>query len=282
MNPTCIYCENEISTPLDKVHILPESAGNLTHILGHPVVCRKCNNYFGTKVEKPFLESQFVTINRSQMRIPSKSSGLVPSATGLLFAHGVHLEVQLDMNEEFPRIAPLHEKDLVKFISVLRPGSEGTMRFPAGVPPPKGLVTSRFVAKIAVEALLLRLEELGHQFITEARKSLRPLARHARYGEHKNWEILVRQAYPADTAFSDGSSVYDLPHEFAFDGAEDMIFFFLRMFGVEFALDMGCDEVKRVMHHVAALEMESPMKVDTIFQMGSAPAVVPSEWTKWT
>jgi hypothetical protein len=55
----CIFCKQDSKDSKTIEHIIPESLGNKDHILLSGVVCDKCNNYFGLKVEKPLLETDY-------------------------------------------------------------------------------------------------------------------------------------------------------------------------------------------------------------------------------
>lgn len=53
----CIWClEEKDESSFDISHVVPECVGNESQILPKGIVCKKCNNYFGTKVE-PYLLS---------------------------------------------------------------------------------------------------------------------------------------------------------------------------------------------------------------------------------
>jgi HNH endonuclease len=70
----CIFCKVISDNSTSVEHVLPESFGNEDHILRAGWVCDGCNNYFATKVEKPFLESEFGSAIRHFMRVPSKKN----------------------------------------------------------------------------------------------------------------------------------------------------------------------------------------------------------------
>ncbi|WP_431293478.1 HNH endonuclease [Pedobacter sp. P26] len=44
---------SNISTGVE--HIVPQSLGNINHILPKGLACDSCNNYFAVKIEKPLL-----------------------------------------------------------------------------------------------------------------------------------------------------------------------------------------------------------------------------------
>jgi HNH endonuclease len=54
----CIWClKSAAETTSDVSHVLPNCVGNVNqHLLPRGIVCTRCNNYFGTKVEPKLLE----------------------------------------------------------------------------------------------------------------------------------------------------------------------------------------------------------------------------------
>lgn len=79
----CIFCKVSSDHSRSREHIVPESLGNLTHILPPGVVCDSCNNYLSREVEGPFLNSEAVKLLRFDQAIPSKR-GKIPSMNGVI------------------------------------------------------------------------------------------------------------------------------------------------------------------------------------------------------
>jgi hypothetical protein len=52
---SCIWCRG-LLTDSDISHVLPECVGNEQQVLQKGIVCKKCNQYFGTKVEPALLD----------------------------------------------------------------------------------------------------------------------------------------------------------------------------------------------------------------------------------
>jgi len=65
----CIFCEADTSNSKSVEHIIPESLGNLDHVLPAGIVCDQCNNYFAVKVERPLLESAYFTQLRQRVSV---------------------------------------------------------------------------------------------------------------------------------------------------------------------------------------------------------------------
>lgn len=68
----CIFCKQDSSASRSVEHIIPESMGNVEHVLPIGVVCDGCNQYFARKVERPLLESPMFRLLRKDMSIPNK------------------------------------------------------------------------------------------------------------------------------------------------------------------------------------------------------------------
>lgn len=73
----CIFCKSDSSQSVSVEHIIPESLGNIEHVLPKGMVCDSCNNYFSIKIEKPLLESPYFISLRSQNLIENKR-GRIP------------------------------------------------------------------------------------------------------------------------------------------------------------------------------------------------------------
>lgn len=65
----CIFCKQESSKSRSLTHIIPESLGNVEHVLPIGAVCDDCNQYFARKVEQPLLESPTLRLLRANMAV---------------------------------------------------------------------------------------------------------------------------------------------------------------------------------------------------------------------
>ena len=74
----CIFCKRDSSKSVSVEHIIPESLGNIDHVLPVGAVCDGCNQYFARKVERPLLESPMFRLLRANMEIPNKR-GRIPT-----------------------------------------------------------------------------------------------------------------------------------------------------------------------------------------------------------
>ena len=67
----CIWCHNKSpEATFDMSHVLPECVGNENQqTLPSGIVCKQCNNYFGTKVEPALLEDPLFHIIAVALRL---------------------------------------------------------------------------------------------------------------------------------------------------------------------------------------------------------------------
>jgi len=73
----CIFCKSKSEESRTIEHIIPESMGNLEHVLPAGVICDGCNHYFGRKVERPLLETSLFRHLRAGMQVQNKR-GRIP------------------------------------------------------------------------------------------------------------------------------------------------------------------------------------------------------------
>lgn len=81
----CIFCNCDTTESKSVEHIVPESLGNDNKelVLDRGCVCDKCNNYFSTNIENPFLSLDPIKRIRFEFDIPSKK-GRVPTTDILI------------------------------------------------------------------------------------------------------------------------------------------------------------------------------------------------------
>jgi hypothetical protein len=231
----CIFCHTKDGPWNSVEHIIPESLGGNEHTLPKGYVCDKCNNYFARKVEEPFLNSSEITNLRFHEAVVSKN-GRIPSQLGIL-SGGVVGQVTRDKHD-FSTTILLGPKDY-DLLSNLKSGS---LYLPFGNLPPANSTTSRFVAKVAVEAFVHRLiaadVDLSDLFSSNP---MGELASHARRGQPRSWPISIRRIYEQNKKwdFSDGSSG-QLANEFDFLCMETgEVYFAMAIFGVEYVINLG-------------------------------------------
>ncbi len=224
----CLFCKKDSSKSISVEHIIPESLGNTTQVLPAGVVCDTCNNYFSRGVEKPFLESPEVRLLRFEQSVPSKR-GKIPPATGVCNGQGATVWRDPDGTTHVA-LDPTAWRQILqegKGILIL-PASNDTL--------PAGNVTSRFVAKIALEAMAQRLVEAagGIEYLVDE-PQLDPIRTHARYGATGvGWPVHTRRIYPADWDGHEHGTDKQIVHE------SDILatpwgewFFVMAVFGLE-------------------------------------------------
>lgn len=76
----CIFCKTDSTDARSIEHVIPESLGNIDHVLPKGIVCDACNRYFAIKIEQPLLASMIFRDLRRRMTIPNKKGRLPPPA----------------------------------------------------------------------------------------------------------------------------------------------------------------------------------------------------------
>jgi len=236
-----LFCKKDSCASISVEHIIPESLGNLSYILPPGVVCDRCNNYFSQQVEKPFLNSPAIVHLRFHQNIVSKR-GKVPPVLAILAPN-------------FPAAICRHPKSYSAFSLQIEPegfkhildSDGGELVLPFGGQAPSPVILSRFLAKVALEAMAHRLAAYpeGLEYLVDETQ-LDPIRNHARRGEITTWPVHVRRIYSADQKWIDeqGAAV-QIVHEF------DILctpwnewFLVITFFGLELAMNYGGPEIE--------------------------------------
>lgn len=237
----CIFCKRDTAASTSEEHVVPQSLGNREHVLPPGVVCDACNNYFGREVEKPLLDTSYFRSLRYQARIPTKK-GHPPRVFGVHAQTCAAVDIFPDMDGAGGSVAAAREKDETRFIRSLLSSPRTTLLVPVSTPPEHHLL-SRFLLKVGIEALALRLLEVegGIAEIVDKR-ALDPARDFARMGVGPTfWPYHMRQLYDLDHLFGDSTGPpYEVLHEwtFLYVGSQDL-YFVIALFGVEYALSLG-------------------------------------------
>jgi len=232
----CLFCKSETDASEPFEHILPESLGNAEHVLKRGVVCGKCNNYFASKVEKPFLEDPVIVSLRFHEAVPSKK-GRIPKMQGIIPQSMSVVDVYRD-SENLQVSIDIPDKDVDKIKSL----NTGSLVLLAPQLPEANAISSRFLAKVALEALANRLDSRTEWLEELVDKSeLDEVRNHARYGSPTEWPIAIRQIYESSMRWnSQDLAGYQIVHEFDFlYTGENELYFILAIFGYEFVINMG-------------------------------------------
>ncbi len=252
----CIFCKKESSASRSSEHIVPESLGNLSHILSPGVVCDSCNNYFSREVEKPFLESTVIRELRFNQALPSKR-GKVPAVGGII-TPGFPVTVHREFKPELLTTVELEPRAFEHIVN----SKKGVLYLPMGTSNPDGFITSRFLAKIAVEAMAARLADHpeGLEYIVNE-DQLDLIRDHARRGYNKDWPFNARRIYEQDKQWpTEGGESSQIVHEF------DILctnwsewFFVLAIFGLELVINYGGPEIEGYQRWLKENDNASPL-----------------------
>lgn len=236
----CIFCKHDAAASRSREHIVPESLGNTEHVLRPGIVCDGCNNYLARKVEAPFLDSGYVRAARFHAAVGNKR-GVVPTIRGLHLQSRAPIEFLREPGMRDVSVGTVRERDELRFIRALGTTSRGTIVAPIEKPP-DDYVVSRFVAKVALEALALRVCDVPGAIDEIVDKpeldDLRAFVRRGAPGQP--WPVRQGRLYAPDTHFLDGTQTFEVLHEFTFLYTErNELFFVLAIFGEEFAINLA-------------------------------------------
>lgn len=210
----CIFCKADSSSSKSVEHIIPESLGNKSHVLQRGIVCDSCNNYLAIKVEKEVLEMAYFKSVRGRNQIENKK-GRTPGIPGFIKDKN-KIEVSVFPNDSNILEVVIEDKKLFKSIR-----NHNKLYIPILPEPPKdNLLISKFIGKVAIEALALRVASIDNwqeEFISN--ESLDELRGFVRYGKgYKIWPYHTRRIYHENQINFDEESKtpYEILHEFDF------------------------------------------------------------------
>jgi hypothetical protein len=260
----CIFCKQDSSTSKTTEHIIPEALGNKEHIFPRGVVCDNCNTYFGLKVEKPLLDSDYFRQARSRNLIYNKENR-VPSINGVLLPGFIPIEMMWD--KEGHSIFPTRERDISKLLNVLHQIQEGELIVPILERPDEHLM-SRFLAKTALEILASRFLTVpgGLNEVIE-NPELDQLRRYARLGRPtKFWPFNTRTIYPEGKVFNDGLQKYEVLHEYMLLYTEsNELYSVVAILGIEYVINMGAPQIDGYIEWLKCHSLKSPLYMDDVF-----------------
>lgn len=236
----CLFCRQDSTDSRSVEHIIPESLGNHELILPPGIVCDQCNNYFSREVERPFLESGPIFALRFHEALPSKKGKIPPSDGILLPQFPVRLFRDFKAACRTSMFVPPEA-----FAHILK-NNHLNLVLPAPSDPPQGPILSRFMAKVALEAMALRLVGYpdGIEYISKEAQ-LDAIRNHARRGEVRQWPVHMRRIYDHDAKWSDESDdLVQLVHETDIlkTGSGEW-YFVLALFGLELVINYGGAEI---------------------------------------
>jgi hypothetical protein len=256
----CIFCKQDSSSSKTIEHIVPESLGNKEHALPKGILCSKCNNYFGLKIEKPLLDSDYFRQARFRNLVVNKE-GRIPTIQGLLLPGTVPIEILREPDGQ--SIFPSLERDIPQFLHSLKTNHDGKFIIPAVTSPDHKLM-SRFLAKIALEVLAFEmLNVVGAIDEITDKPGLDALREYARYGSSANWPFTTRAIYPERKIFTEGTEQFEVLHEFDLLYTKSCeLYLVIAIFGVEYVLNMAARETDGYIAWVKEHGYESPLYID--------------------
>jgi len=253
----CIFCKEDSSSSKSIEHIVPESLGNKSYTLSQGIVCDKCNNYFASKVEKKFLEAGAIKSLRFREGVPSKK-GRIPTQSGILLPN-FPITVFKDSKDRQQRNYLDASEEGLKSIMI---ENKGELVFPLSEDAPEDIIVSRFLGKIAIEAIASRLQ--GHpeglEYIVEEAQ-FDPIRNHARYGIIKDWPYNIRRIYASDRKIvdSDGNPYQTVFEYDLFSTPNQELYLIIAIFGLELAINVGGPEIEGYIDWLDANNGISPL-----------------------
>lgn len=207
----CIFCKADSNDSRSVEHIIPESLGNIEHVLPRGVVCDTCNNYFARKVEGPLLATPWFCHARSRQWIENKR-GLVPPVLGLMPA--IRAPVNVWLKNDNLSIGARNQRDEAHLCDALASGRARSLYIPIIEKIDEALM-SRFLAKVAIELLAQRLMSVeGWEEPLIDDPQLDPLRRFARIGDKpESWPFSRRRIYGEDDVRMDTDGPHQILHE---------------------------------------------------------------------
>lgn len=236
----CLFCKDSSDGSRSVEHVIPESLGNHTLLLPAGVVCDKCNNYFGRKVEAPFLKSPAIRLLRHNQVVQSKR-GRVPTVRAIAPGHG--LATMHAPTNTTPRLITFD--DASQATRWLTSANRESLLTEDVVEPPSRQSTSRLLAKVALEFIATRLEGTpgGLEYLI-GEPYFDPLRDHARRGSTPDWPVSVRRIYSPNARWREGSGhvqkVWEAEVLEDDSGAQYVI---VAIFGIEFAIHLGGPDI---------------------------------------
>lgn len=254
----CIFCKEDSTDSKSVEHIIPESLWNTKQILPAGIVCDKCNNYFSRKVEKPFLCSPDMEALRFHQAIPSKK-GKIPSIQGVIAGSDSAVKVHRKIREKDGRVMDI-ELDREQF-KLIESRESSELYLPFGFESPSVNESSRFLAKVATEALAQRVldSEGGIEYIVNE-SQFDPIRNHARLGQPKEWPIHSRRIYDANEDRELFDEKGQIVHEYDFLNTDQgEIYFVLALYGVEMTINVGGPDIEGYEAWLTKNNYESPL-----------------------
>lgn len=251
----CIFCRADSSSSRSEEHIIPHSLGNRRHVLKPGIVCDACNNYFSREVERPFLNAPAIQHLRFHQVLESRK-GSIPPIPGL-----IRPDIAVTLYRDY-KTGSISVEIPTEFVNRFAAMPRGELIFPISALPPPDPVVSRFMAKVALEAMALKVAHHpeGVEYLCDEAQ-LDPLRDHARRGKYPVWPIHNRRIYDPDSRAYEGEvDVGQTVHEFDFlvTSANEW-YFVLAIFGLELTINLGGPDIEGYQRWLVENNNASPL-----------------------
>lgn len=258
----CIFCKGNSDASVSVEHIIPESLGNKSHILERGIVCDKCNNYFAHKIEKEVLDLPYFKSLRHRTYIPSKK-GKIPRHSAFV-DHPRNGKVEIIQNIGNLIEVSVENEEIFNLVSTQKIKELYIPMFP--LPPNDSIFLSRFLGKLALEALADRVKIVdgwNKDFIEH--EGLDDLRNYVRFGEGNFWLYNVRRVYGENETFKEKKNnenleKYQMLHEYDFLYIDSKYLFFIcTIMGVEYAINMAESQLTQYIAWLKSNNKQSPL-----------------------
>ncbi|MBQ5476058.1 MAG: hypothetical protein IIT65_15610 [Lachnospiraceae bacterium] len=269
----CIFCHKDSSTSKSVEHIIPESLGNMEHILPKGYVCDTCNNYFSVKIEKELLAQPYFVSMRRRNDIRTKHGRFVKET--FIFPSIMDISPVSYNPEE--KIVYIENDSVVNAIISGKCNKAFSLLYDE--PDTPNTFLSRFLAKCAYEYFLYNMGKENYdlcvqEYLGRGKDILKELREYARYGLGKYWQYNQRRIYSeGDYYYNQNENIcYEILHEmklfvkehkhFQNGNVEAEIYFVMAIAGIEYAICLSDPDISGYKKWIAENNDLSPLKDD--------------------
>ena len=282
----CIFCHKDSSTSKSVEHIIPESLGNMEHILPKGYVCDTCNNYFSVKIEKELLAQPYFVSMRRRNDIRTKHGRFVKET--FIFPSIMDISPVSYNPEE--KIVYIENDNVVNAIISGKCNKAISLFYDE--PDTPNTLMSRFLAKCAYEYFLYNMGKDNYdlcvqEYLGRGKDLLKELREYARYGVGKYWQYNQRRIYSeGDYFYNQNENIYyEILHEMKLfvkehkhsqnGNVEAEIYFVMAIAGIEYAICLSDPDISEYQKWIEGHKGLSPLKDDAEKLSFSMAAVNP-------
>jgi hypothetical protein len=267
----CIFCKSDSTRSRSIEHIIPESLGNIEHVLPRGAVCDACNNYFARKVEGPLLETLWFRHARSRQWVPNKR-GLIPPLAGVV--PGARMSANVWLDGDCLTLGGRNQREQDALTEAILTGRARSVYIPIVEAIDQRLM-SRFLAKVALEVLAQQIIHVdGWNEAIVDMEAFDPLRRLARIGDRPvKWPFSRRRIYGEEDVREDNGAGHQVLHEFTIlceplpQPDHLNLYAIVCIFGEEFAINLGEPEIASYERWLKAHDGKSPCISPTSYRL---------------